>query len=114
MSKPASPRKVGDKEALSVGTQIRCSAQKLNLVAALIRGKKVMLGAIDVSSTTVETPEQVADTLRDALAFVDADKLVPSTNCGMAPLPRDVALGKLSALSAGAALLRDELSANAR
>lgn len=80
----------------------------------LIRGKKVMLGAIDVSSTTVETPEQVADTLRDALAFVDADKLVPSTNCGMAPLPRDVALGKLSALSAGAALLRDELSANAR
>ncbi|MDH7971634.1 50S ribosomal protein L22 [Sphingomonas sp. AR_OL41] len=41
MSKPASPRKVGDKEALSVGTQIRGSAQKLNLVAGLIRGKKV-------------------------------------------------------------------------
>ena len=41
MSKPASPRKVGDKEALSVGAQIRGSAQKLNLVAGLIRGKKV-------------------------------------------------------------------------
>ena len=41
MSKPASPRKVGDKEALSVGTQIRGSAQKLNLVAGLIRGRKV-------------------------------------------------------------------------
>ena len=40
MSKPASPRKVGDKEALSVGTQIRGSAQKLNLVAAMIRGRK--------------------------------------------------------------------------
>ena len=40
MSKPKSPRKVGDKEALSVGTQIRGSAQKLGLVAALIRGKK--------------------------------------------------------------------------
>ena len=40
MSKPASPRKVGDKEALSVGTQIRGSAQKLNLVAGLIRGKR--------------------------------------------------------------------------
>jgi len=40
MSKPASPRKVGDKEALSVGTQLRGSAQKLNLVAGLIRGKK--------------------------------------------------------------------------
>ena len=41
MSKPASPRKVGEKEALSVGTQIRGSAQKLNLVATLIRGRKV-------------------------------------------------------------------------
>jgi large subunit ribosomal protein L22 len=41
MSKPQSPRKVGEKEALSIGTQIRGSAQKLGLVAALIRGKKV-------------------------------------------------------------------------
>jgi large subunit ribosomal protein L22 len=40
MGKPASPRKVGDNEALAVGTQIRGSAQKLNLVAGLIRGKK--------------------------------------------------------------------------
>jgi 5-methyltetrahydropteroyltriglutamate--homocysteine methyltransferase len=77
----------------------------------LIRGKKVMLGAIDVASDAVETPEEVADTLRRALAFVDADKLLPSTNCGMAPLSRDVALGKLSALSAGAAIVRDELAA---
>jgi 5-methyltetrahydropteroyltriglutamate--homocysteine methyltransferase len=77
----------------------------------LIRGKKVMLGAIDVASETIETPEEVADTLRNALRFVDADKLVPSTNCGLAPLPRDVARGKLRALSAGAALLRDELGA---
>ncbi|MDF2508633.1 MAG: 5-methyltetrahydropteroyltriglutamate--homocysteine methyltransferase [Microbacterium sp.] len=76
----------------------------------LIRGKKVMLGAIDVASETVETPEEVADTLRKALRFVDADKLVASTNCGLAPLPRDVARGKLRALSAGAALLRDELA----
>lgn len=76
----------------------------------LIRGKKVMLGAIDVANETVETPEQVADTLRRALAFVDADKLIPSTNCGMAPFPRDIALQKLSALSAGAAIVRDELS----
>ncbi|MBM7462435.1 5-methyltetrahydropteroyltriglutamate--homocysteine methyltransferase [Microbacterium dextranolyticum] len=75
----------------------------------LIRGKKVMLGAIDVANETVETPEEVADTLRRALAFVDADKLIPSTNCGMAPFPRGVALQKLSALSAGAAILRDEL-----
>ncbi|CAH0260957.1 2-hydroxypropyl-CoM lyase [Microbacterium oxydans] len=79
-------------------------------ILELIRGKKVMLGAIDVASDTIETPEQVAETLRDALEFVDADKLIASTNCGMAPLARDVARGKMSALSAGAALVREELS----
>lgn len=75
----------------------------------LLRGKKVMLGAIDVATHEVETPEAVADTLRKALRFVDADKLYPCTNCGMAPLPRHVARGKLHALSAGAALLRGQL-----
>ncbi|BDI23248.1 methionine synthase [Herbiconiux sp. L3-i23] len=77
----------------------------------LIRGKKVMLGAIDVATEAVETPDEVADTLRRALEFVDADKLIPSTNCGMAPLPRNVALGKLTALSAGAEIVRGELAA---
>jgi 5-methyltetrahydropteroyltriglutamate--homocysteine methyltransferase len=76
----------------------------------LIRGKKVMVGAIDVATTTIETPEEVADTLRRALQFVDADKLYPSTNCGMAPLPRSVARGKLASLGAGADILRGELS----
>jgi 5-methyltetrahydropteroyltriglutamate--homocysteine methyltransferase len=76
----------------------------------LVRGKKVMVGAIDVASNIVETPEQVADTLRQALNFVDADKLYPATNCGMAPLARDVAQGKLKALGAGAAIVRAELS----
>ncbi len=75
----------------------------------LIRGKKVMVGAIDVATRQIETPEQVADTLRKALEFVDADKLYPCTNCGMAPLSRDVARGKLAALTAGAALVRAEL-----
>jgi 5-methyltetrahydropteroyltriglutamate--homocysteine methyltransferase len=76
----------------------------------LIRGKKVMVGAIDVATNNIETPEEVADTLRKALQFVDADKLYPSTNCGMAPLSRQVARGKLQALSAGAAIVRKELS----
>ena len=76
----------------------------------LLRGKKVMLGAIDVASEEIETAEEVADTIRDALRFVDADKLVPSTNCGMAPLPQEVAFAKLSALSAGTRIVRDELS----
>ncbi|QHC62751.1 methionine synthase [Rathayibacter festucae] len=79
----------------------------------LLRGKKVMLGAIDVASETVETPEEVADTLRKALRFVDAADLLPSSNCGLAPLPRGVALGKLSALTAGAAIVRAELAGSA-
>lgn len=76
----------------------------------LIRGKKVMIGAIDVANHAIETPEQVAATLRKALQFVDADKLMPCTNCGMAPLPRAVARGKLHALSAGADIVRRELA----
>ncbi|MBR9786429.1 MAG: methionine synthase [Vibrionaceae bacterium] len=77
----------------------------------LLRGKKVMVGAIDVATDTIETPEEVANTLRKALEFVDADKLYPCTNCGMAPLSRQVARGKLNALSAGADIVRRELLA---
>ncbi len=76
----------------------------------LIRGKKVMVGAIDVANNAIEKPEDVADTLRKALQFVDSDKLYPCTNCGMAPLSRTVARGKLNALSAGTEIIRRELS----
>ncbi|NWN82682.1 MAG: methionine synthase [Halomonas sp.] len=76
----------------------------------LIRGKKVMVGAIDVATNTIETPEEVASTLRKALQFVDAENLYPSTNCGMAPLSRQVARGKLDALSAGADIVVKELA----
>ncbi|MCO7251707.1 methionine synthase [Pseudoalteromonas sp. Ps84H-4] len=76
---------------------------------ALIRGKKVMVGAIDVASNEVETPDEVAHTLREALKYVDADKLYPCTNCGMAPLPRNIASAKLSALSKGAEIVRGEI-----
>ena len=75
----------------------------------LVRGKKVMVGAIDVATNAVETAEEVASTLRKALQFVDADKLYPSTNCGMVPLSRQVASGKLAALSAGADIVRREI-----
>jgi 5-methyltetrahydropteroyltriglutamate--homocysteine methyltransferase len=75
----------------------------------LIRGKKVMVGAIDVATNIIETPEEVAETLRKVLQYVDADKLYPCTNCGMAPLSRNVARGKLKALSAGAEIVRNEL-----
>lgn len=75
----------------------------------LVRGKKVMVGAIDVATNSIETPEEVANTLRRTLEFVDIENLYPSTNCGMAPLPRSVANGKLNALSAGAEIIRKEL-----
>lgn len=65
-----------------------------------------MVGAIDVATNAVETPEAVAQTLRKALNYVDADKLYPCTNCGMAPLSRDVARAKLQALSAGAEIVK--------
>ena len=75
----------------------------------LLTGKDVLVGAIDVASDVVETPEDVARTLRAALRFVPAERLYPCTNCGMVPLSRDVARAKLGALAAGAALVRDEL-----
>ena len=75
----------------------------------LIRGKKVMVGAIDVATNAIETPEEIANTLRRALEFVNVENLYPSTNCGMAPLSRNVARGKLSVLSAGAEIIRKEL-----
>lgn len=93
----------------TVSLESRGSHVPMELVE-LLRGKKVMLGAIDVADPRVETPEEVADTLRRALAFVDADRLCPSTNCGMAPLSRTVAQGKMRALAAGTALLRAELA----
>ncbi|HZB94078.1 MAG TPA: methionine synthase [Stellaceae bacterium] len=80
----------------------------LSLVG-LLKGKDVLLGAIDVASEHVETPEEVAATLRRALDFVPAEKLQACTNCGMAPLDRGLAYAKLQALGAGAALLRREL-----
>ena len=76
----------------------------------LLKGKDVMVGAIDVASDAIETPEQVAATIRKALKFVAPEKLFPCTNCGMVPLEREVARGKLRSLAAGAALVRRELA----
>ena len=73
----------------------------------LLKGKDVMVGVIDVASEEVETPEQVANTIGRALKFVGAERLFPCTNCGMAPMRREVALKKLEALSLGAALARE-------
>jgi 5-methyltetrahydropteroyltriglutamate--homocysteine methyltransferase len=69
----------------------------------LLEGKEVMVGAIDVASDVVETPDEVAATLGRALQFVARDKLIACTNCGMAPMRREIAEAKLRALAQGAA-----------
>jgi 5-methyltetrahydropteroyltriglutamate--homocysteine methyltransferase len=74
---------------------------------ALLKGKDVLVGVIDVASDEVETPQQVADTIGRALQFVARERLFPCTNCGMAPMDRDIALRKLQALAQGAALARE-------
>jgi 5-methyltetrahydropteroyltriglutamate--homocysteine methyltransferase len=71
---------------------------------ALLKGKDVMVGVIDVASDAIETPDEVADTIGRALQFVPPQHLVACTNCGLAPMDREVALAKLKALASGAAL----------
>jgi len=89
---------------------LECANSRVPLeLIALIKGKDIMVGAIDVASEEVETDEKVAQTLRAALKYVAPEKLFPCTNCGMVPLPREVARGKLRALAAGAAIVRREL-----
>ncbi|MEK7876772.1 MAG: methionine synthase [Pseudomonadota bacterium] len=90
---------------------LECHNSKVPLeLIGLLEGKDVMVGAIDVATKRVETPEEVARTIRAALKFVAPDKLYPCTNCGMVPLARAVALGKLYALAAGAGIVRAELA----
>jgi 5-methyltetrahydropteroyltriglutamate--homocysteine methyltransferase len=89
---------------------LECANSRVPLeLLDLLRGKDVLAGVIDVASPDVETPAQVADTIRRVLRHVEPARLYPCTNCGMVPLPRDVARGKLRALGAGARLVRREL-----
>jgi 5-methyltetrahydropteroyltriglutamate--homocysteine methyltransferase len=89
---------------------LECANSRVPLELLRLLGEKdVLLGAIDVATEQVETPEEVAATIRRAMAHVPAERLFPCTNCGMAPLDRSVALGKLAALGAGARLMRREL-----
>ena len=89
---------------------LECANSKVPLsVLGLLKDKEILVGAIDVATDVIETPEVVAATLRAALEFVAPERLIACTNCGMAPLSREVAEGKLKALGAGAALLRAEL-----
>jgi 5-methyltetrahydropteroyltriglutamate--homocysteine methyltransferase len=76
----------------------------------LLKGKDVLVGVIDVATDRVETPQEVSDVIQKALKFVPAKHFFPCTNCGMAPMDRDIAIAKLKALAAGAALARKKLA----
>jgi 5-methyltetrahydropteroyltriglutamate--homocysteine methyltransferase len=76
----------------------------------LLTGKDVLVGVIDVASDVVETPEEVADTIGRALQFVPRERLFPCTNCGLAPMARDVAWRKLEALAEGSRLAKERLA----
>jgi 5-methyltetrahydropteroyltriglutamate--homocysteine methyltransferase len=88
-----------------VSVECRNSNVPLSLLS-LLKGKDILVGAIDVATDTVETPEEVAAVLDQVLAHVPKERVVLCTNCGMAPMRRDVAYAKLAALSKGAALAR--------
>ncbi|MCZ6729829.1 MAG: 5-methyltetrahydropteroyltriglutamate--homocysteine methyltransferase [SAR324 cluster bacterium] len=74
-----------------------------------LKGKKILLGVLDLSDMNVETPETIAERIRRALPYVAAEDLIAAPDCGMKYLPRDVALGKMKAMVAGAQIMRAEL-----
>ncbi len=88
-----------------VSLECRNSRVPMNLLK-LLDGKDVLVGVIDVASDEVETAEQVADVIGEAMKYVAKEKIVPCTNCGMAPMRREIAGAKLKALGNGAELAR--------
>ena len=86
---------------------LECIHSKVPLeLLKLLKGKDVLVGVIDVASDRVETAQEVFETIKKALKYVPKKRLFPCTNCGMAPMQREIALAKLKALAAGASLAR--------
>src|SRR5262249_27999637 len=86
---------------------VECINSKVPLgLLGLLDGKDVQVGVIDVASDDVETPEQVAGVIGEVMKHVARERIIPSTNCGMAPMRREIAEAKLVALGRGAALAR--------
>ena len=77
----------------------------LNLLS-LLDGKDVLIGVIDVATDAIETPEVVASEIGKAMKYIPKERIVAGTNCGMAPMRRDIAAAKLEALGKGAAIAR--------
>jgi 5-methyltetrahydropteroyltriglutamate--homocysteine methyltransferase len=93
------------------GVSLECANSRVPIdLIRLLPDKQLLIGAIDVATSKVETPEQVAGVIAEARKHADAERIQPCTNCGLAPLSRGVAAGKLKALGAGAELARRNLS----
>jgi 5-methyltetrahydropteroyltriglutamate--homocysteine methyltransferase len=89
---------------------IECRNSKVPLdLLSLLKGKKVQAGVIDVASDTVESADDVVAVIEAVSKFVAKEDIIPTTNCGMAPMRRDIAEAKLMALGAGAKLARQKL-----
>ena len=82
--------------------------------AGLLEGKDILVGAIDVASDAVETPEDVAGVVAEVVKHVPKERIQLCTNCGMAPMRRDIAYAKLAALAKGAALARNAVRLSVR
>ena len=86
---------------------VECRNAKVPMrLLSLLEGKDVLVGVIDVATSHVETPDEVAATIGEAIKYVPKERIVACTNCGMAPMQRDIALAKLAALGKGADLAR--------
>jgi 5-methyltetrahydropteroyltriglutamate--homocysteine methyltransferase len=95
-----------------LATHLSLEAAQPNLDPELLRdlpGKTIVLGVLDLGSSTVETPDVVADRIRRALTVVAPERLVLAPDCGMKYLPRERAFDKLEAMVAGARIVREEL-----
>ena len=77
-------------------------------VLKLLDGKDVQIGAIDVATDDIETPGKVAAVIGQVAEYVPKERIIAGTNCGMAPMHRDIAAKKLEALAKGAALAREK------
>jgi 5-methyltetrahydropteroyltriglutamate--homocysteine methyltransferase len=77
---------------------------------SLLGDKDVLIGVIDVATDNVETPEEVAQVIADVMKYVPKERIVCGTNCGMAPMHRDIAEAKLRSLGAGAKLARQRFA----
>ena len=86
---------------------VECINSRVPLkLLSLLGGKDVLVGVIDVANDAIETPEQIAQVIGEVMKYVPKERIVACTNCGMAPMHRDIAAAKLITLGAGAALAR--------